>query len=60
MAKDKLFPKAPADDERAPHDKFSDFAAKIVTVPKSELDKREKQWQDHKAVTHSPRSDGQS
>lgn len=48
MAKDKLFPKPPADDKRAPHDKFSDFAQKIVTVPKSEIDEREKQWQDER------------
>ena len=45
MAKERLFPKAPADDQREPHDKFLDFASKIVTVPKSEIDKREKQWQ---------------
>jgi hypothetical protein len=45
MAKEKLFPKAPADDEREPHQKFSDFAIRIVTVPKSEIDKREKEWQ---------------
>ena len=45
VAKEKLFPsheKAP--DKRAPHDKFSDFAAKIVTVSKSEFDEREKEW----------------
>lgn len=44
MAKEKLFPKAPDDDKREPHDKFSDFAAKIVAVPKSEIDEREKEW----------------
>jgi hypothetical protein len=44
MAKEKLFPKAPADDKREPHDKFSDFAQKIVTVPKSEVDAREQAW----------------
>jgi hypothetical protein len=49
MAKEKLFPKTPDDDTRAPHDKFSDFAAKIVTVPKSEIDAREKQWQKKRA-----------
>jgi hypothetical protein len=49
MAKEKLFPspdKAP--DKREPHERFSDFAAKIVTVPKSEIDKREAKWRkDH-------------
>lgn len=47
MAKEKLFPastKAP--DTREPHQRFEDFAAKIVTVPKAEIDKREEQWQD--------------
>jgi hypothetical protein len=46
VAKEKLFPSqenAP-DDERAPHDRFSDLASKVVTVPKSEIDKREKKW----------------
>ena len=45
MAKERLFPKTHADDKREPHDKFSDFASKIVAVPKSEIDKREKKWQ---------------
>ena len=44
MAKDKLFPPKTADDKRNPHDKFSDLASKIVTVPKSEIDKREAEW----------------
>lgn len=46
MAKERLFPsKAADDDTRKPHDKFSDLASQIVTVPKSEIDEREKQWQ---------------
>jgi hypothetical protein len=45
MAKEKLFPpRAPGDDTRKPHDKFSNFASKVVTVPKSQIDEREKQW----------------
>ena len=55
MAKEKLFPKAPADDKREPHDKFSDFAAKIVTVPKSEIDQREQAWQRQRAAQKSDR-----
>lgn len=43
VAKQKLFPPR-APDKRKPHDKFSDFAAKVVTVPKSEIDEREKRW----------------
>jgi hypothetical protein len=50
MAKEKLFPtKAPDDDQRDPHDKFSDLASKVVTVPKSEIDERDKQWQRNKS-----------
>ena len=47
MAKEKLFPapQAPADDKREPRERFSDLAAKIFTVPKSEIDKRENEWQ---------------
>lgn len=51
MAKQRLFPRQqpPSDtNNRKPHDKFSDLAAKIVTVPKSEIDEREKDWQERK------------
>ena len=44
MAKEKLIPERPDSDRRDPHKRFSDFAAKIVTVPKSEIDKREQEW----------------
>lgn len=44
MAKQRLIPKAPDDDKREPHEKFSDFAAKIVTVSKAEIDARERTW----------------
>jgi len=54
MAKQRLIPKAPEDDTREPHEKFEDFAAKIVTVPKSEIDEREKQWKRHKQRQPSP------
>jgi hypothetical protein len=46
MAKQKLFPKTSTnDDKQEPHDKFSDLASKVVSVPKAEIDKREEQWQ---------------
>ncbi len=48
MAKEKLIPDRPESDRRDPHKRFSDFAAKIVTVPKSEIDAREKEWQKRK------------
>jgi hypothetical protein len=43
VAKEKMFPKAP-DDKREPYQRFSDLASKVLTVPKSEIDKREKEW----------------
>jgi hypothetical protein len=49
MAKEKLFPpKAPDNDEREPHTKFSDLASKVVTVPKSEIDQRERKWKERR------------
>lgn len=45
VAKEKLFPppeKAP--DKREPHERFADFASRVVSVPKEEIDKREKMW----------------
>ena len=47
MAKQKLIPKVP-DDKREPHQRFSDLASRVVTVPKSEIDKREKRWRTSK------------
>ncbi len=46
MAASRLFPEQKPDDDdtRKPHDKFSDFAAKVVRVPKSEIDKRQERW----------------
>lgn len=50
MAKQRLFPETERtpDDKRQPHERFSDLAAKVVTVPKSEIDEREKQWRSQK------------
>ena len=45
MAKDKLISERPKSDEPNPHKRFEEFASKIVTVPKSTIDEREKQWQ---------------
>jgi hypothetical protein len=58
VAKEKLFPglTTNARDKREPHDRFSDFAAKIVAVPKSEIDKREKQWQRKRIKRAEPKS----
>jgi hypothetical protein len=48
VAKEKLFPKPPDGDKREPHKRFSDLASRVFSVPKSEIDKREKQWRAHK------------
>lgn len=46
MAKQRLFPEPPQkDDSRKPHERFENLATRIVTVPKSVIDKREKDWQ---------------
>jgi hypothetical protein len=45
MAKQRLFPEPPQpDDSRNPHERFEDLAIRIVNVPKSEIEKREKKW----------------
>jgi hypothetical protein len=49
MAKERLFPEFTPDDKREPHERFEALAAQVVTVPKSEIDKREKQWRKRKA-----------
>lgn len=45
MAKAKVFPKAPANDKQEPHQKFADFAARIIRVPKTAIDERDERWQ---------------
>lgn len=55
MAKEKLFPRQKeTTDPREPHKRFEDFAAKIVAVPKSEIDKRESDWQRNHPKTPKP------
>ena len=52
MAKERLFPapeKQP--DKREPHERFAEFASRIVNVPKGEIDKREKKWRKNKPRT---------
>lgn len=45
MAKAKLFPRPPASTTQDPHQKFSDFAAQIIKVPKSAIEQRDERWQ---------------
>jgi hypothetical protein len=46
MANQRLFPES--DDKREPQKKFDETASKVFSVPKSEIDKREKEWRDDK------------
>lgn len=45
MPKEKIIPERPESDRRDPNKRFEDFATKVFTVPKSEIDKREKEWE---------------
>ncbi len=56
MAKDKLIPRQAEDDGLEPHERFSDLATKIFTVPKAEIDVREKQWKRDKVKHALPKS----
>jgi hypothetical protein len=52
MAKQKLIPRtAQTGDKRDPHERFTDFAAKVVTVPKKEIDERERAWKRRKGAS---------
>jgi hypothetical protein len=56
MAKQKLFPERIEPTNAAsesPHERFTDFATKILAVPKTEIDKREQRWRGRKSK--SPR-----
>jgi hypothetical protein len=43
MAKPKLIQKPP-DETKPPRERFDELAARVFSVPKSEIDKREKEW----------------
>ena len=48
MGREKLFPpqeKTDGQDDRTPHERFSDLATRVLRVPKSEIDKRERKWE---------------
>jgi hypothetical protein len=45
MARDKLIPKPPDTDRRDPRKQFSDLASRVFSTPKSEINEREKRWQ---------------
>jgi hypothetical protein len=56
MSKQRLFPKALADNKREPQEQFNDIARRIFSVPKSEIDEREKQWQEQRRTKPRKRS----
>lgn len=45
VAKEKLIPKPPDTNKTGLRARFDDLGIKIFSVPKTEIDKREKQWQ---------------
>jgi hypothetical protein len=45
MAKQRLFPKRQNDDKRSPREQFDSLASRLFTIPKADIDQREKQWQ---------------
>lgn len=55
MAKQRLFTEPPKiDDTRTPKQRFDALAAKVLSVPKTEIDNREKQWQKDRAEQSKP------
>jgi hypothetical protein len=45
VAKEKLIPEPPETDKTGPKGRFVEIATKVFSVPKSEIDKREEEWQ---------------
>lgn len=49
MAKEKLIPpNENPDDERQPHERFTDLASKVMKVTKKEIEDRERDWERRK------------
>ena len=52
MAKQRLFPEPPSrpatDASSDPREQFNRLATKIFSVPKSDIDEREKKWRTHR------------
>jgi hypothetical protein len=44
MTAPKIIREAPETKRRDPHKKFRDLATRVVSVPKEEIEKREKEW----------------
>ena len=48
MAKQRLFPEHTDDDETKPEERMESLATKVLSVPKSEIDKREERWKNQR------------
>ncbi|HXO18615.1 MAG TPA: hypothetical protein VOA87_01695 [Thermoanaerobaculia bacterium] len=47
----------PSPSEQTPFDRFTEFARKVISVPKSELEERERQYQEKKAAERKKSSE---
>jgi len=50
MAKQRLFPEPAESNKRDPQKRFNETASRVFSTPKSEVDRREKQWRDRKNI----------
>jgi hypothetical protein len=50
VAREKLVPEPPDTDKTGPKGRFTEVASKVFSVPKTEIDKREKAWQRNKNI----------
>jgi hypothetical protein len=48
VAKEKLIPEPPETDSTGPRAKFREMGSKVFSVPKAEIDARERRWQDER------------
>ena len=48
MANQRLFPEPESNEKREPKKRFHETASKVFSVPKSEIDEREKEWRKQK------------
>jgi hypothetical protein len=53
MTAPKTINEQPPTNRRDPHKKFQDLASRVVSVPKKEIDKREKDWREKNPVKWS-------
>lgn len=56
MAKQKLIPEPPDTETTGPRSRFREMGTAVFSVPKSEIDKREKEWQKQRETEKRPAS----